>query len=903
MKKSNIKICYQTVDHHKQRLRNKILHLLNKFKPNPLEAGQATRRKRKKRNSNKKSRERYKSRRYRDKMNIYINNEGTRNVYNLSTIDIPMQDLFALELGHGFVPAPNNSLYEEETLILEGFRFVDRIGKIDTHLSTQKVNYNNSTQSSSNIPKIQVTTDNSDDMFKRDESIPNKLTFSQLVEKDLKVNETKMIKQEFTNLNNKILNDIKSKHKRKFNLPKQARESIQRLKTLVNDKCIDIRKVDKGQMILIIDYEQRLRTEEINISKISSVCEKQTSNWEENVEFSEKIMKGLWRSKFINGNELTAVTGLFPGGRNGKLKNKDGSIKFTRVINNSELFTEQNTPYVYPLFKVHKLTIEELVGIAANEVSTRIPSRLVVGMGACQLSRVQIWLEHFLSPLAISYGKFEYIKDTNDFLMEIEKVKIDAVVENWDWDEFTLFSIDVKSLYPSVKLEYLATALHHCFNKCTEWTQSIKDLLIKLILYTLNNQQIYWNGKYYLLNQGIPTGGKHSVPLANIMLTYALTQGLLNNVEFQNIFSTFVKLWKRFIDDGCGIYKGTINDFLNWFTLLKSVFANYGLELTGDTDSHKIDSNNEITEKELKMITFLDVELFKSNGTIHTREHRKLSSSNFYLRSESAHPRHTFPGVVKSQLYRIRRLCSRNEDFDEAVWDLEMRCKNSGYSSKLIDSVLSQPYTVQRILSKPDTHSFKNTPGSLRLITLSGTTYENEFTEFAKRINPLVSQKGIKIEIVKSTAPTLGRILFNNSNSSNKSDNQCHNNNCSLCCSNIINKSGKVASTVTGIAYNVDKNLTCSNGGIYAITGQCRGQYSGKTIHYGTRGDEHFLRNSTTIYKHKQECNTCENTQDFSITFVENYTSRGKYSLSEREFLWNKRMKGVLNIQKTLQSN
>ena len=303
------------------------------------------------------------------------------------------------------------------------------------------------------------------------------------------------------------------------------------------------------------------------------------------------------------------------------------------------------------------------------------------------------------------------------------------------------------------------------------------------------------------------------------------------------------------------------------------------------------------------MVTFLDVELFKSNGTIHTKEHRKVTSSNFYLRFESAHPRHTFPGIIKSQLYRIRRLCSRNADFEEAVVNLEKRCKNYGYSSKLIDSILSQSNTVQRILCKVDTQSPTNTHESLRLITLSGTTYENEFVEFAKRINPLVAQKGIKIEIVKSTAPSLGRLLFNNNNSSYTMDHQCQNNNCSLCRSDIINKSGNVVSTVTDTEYMVDKNLTCANGGIYIITGQCQGQYSGKTIHYGKRGDEHFLRNSSTIYKHKQECNSCNDISDFSITFVENYLKRGKYSLSEREFLWNSRIKGVLNIQKTLQSN
>ena len=64
-----------------------------------------------------------------------------------------------------------------------------------------------------------------------------------------------------TRLNEKILSNLQSNRKRKFNLLKKARESILRLKNFVRNKKIDIRKVDKGQIILIIDYEQRLKTE------------------------------------------------------------------------------------------------------------------------------------------------------------------------------------------------------------------------------------------------------------------------------------------------------------------------------------------------------------------------------------------------------------------------------------------------------------------------------------------------------------------------------------------------------------------------------------------------------------------------------------------------------------------
>ena len=55
------------------------------------------------------------------------------------------------------------------------------------------------------------------------------------------------------------------------------------------------------------------------------------------------------------------------------------------------------------------------------------------------------------------------------------------------------------------------------------------------------------------------------------------------------------------------------------------------------------------------------------------------------------------------------------------------------------------------------------------------------------------------------------------------------------------------------------------------------------------------------VYAHKQKCNRCNETNDFTITFVENYQNKGKYSLSEHEFFWNNRIKGATNTQKTLE--
>ena len=215
-----------------------------------------------------------------------------------------------------------------------------------------------------------------------------------------------------------MIESTKSKQsKRHFNLPKRTRNALKHLRTMVKENVIDIRKVDKGQLILVVEYAQRKLVEEQSINSIATLCDVQQSNWQMNKDYAEDKLKELFHLGFITSDELAAITGLLAGGKTAKLKNKNGSIKFTQALSNKELFCKQSTPYVYPLFKAHKLTMDELVNILPDDVLKKIPYRLVVGMGSCQLNRVQIWLENFLNPLSVLYGSFEFLKDSTDFFM------------------------------------------------------------------------------------------------------------------------------------------------------------------------------------------------------------------------------------------------------------------------------------------------------------------------------------------------------------------------------------------------------------------------------------------------------------------------------------------------------
>ena len=428
----------------------------------------------------------------------------------------------------------------------------------------------------------------------------------------------------------------------------------------------------------------------------------------------------------------------------------------------------------------------------------------------------------------------------------------------------------------------------------------MKNIIVDLTIYTLENQQIRWNSKFYLLSQGLPTGAKHSVPLANIFLSFIMLEGLKNS-ELKNMFNSRVKLWKRFIDDCTGIFQGSISEFTCFFTLLQGAFKEYDLELTCETDTHIL-SNSSTTAKEDKFVSFLDVELFKVDGNVHTREHRKETASKKFVSGTSAHPKYTFPGIVRSQMIRLRRLCSRENDFQNAIAQLKQRCIDSGYCPEMVCGILDNCENLNRILVKPAPVTDKNDPLRIRLVSLSGTTYEKELSDFAWRMNSLLDSSGLGIEIVKSTYLTLGQILFNN-NDHEQVDRICSNEKCIVCKNSIRSPIDRITSTVNSYSYPIDTNVNCENGGIYMIQGACKAQYTGKTVDFSKRLSEHLTScKSSAVYCHKKSCPICHSINDFEVSYIENYHKRGKYTLSEREFLWNHRIRGTINVQKTLKA-
>ena len=101
--------------------------------------------------------------------------------------------------------------------------------------------------------------------------------------------------------------------------------------------------------------------------------------------------------------------------------------------------------------------------------------------------------------------------------------------------------------------------------------------------------------------------------------------------------------------------------------------------------------------------------------------------------------------------------------FFEAIAKLRQRCINSGYDNTMVDEILAQASSLNRVLTpQVRNQSVEDDKHVIRWVVLSGTAYEKQISDFTGRINRYLDFHGIKLELVNSTGSSIGKLLFNN---------------------------------------------------------------------------------------------------------------------------------------------
>ena len=464
------------------------------------------------------------------------------------------------------------------------------------------------------------------------------------------------------------------------------------------------------------------------------------------------------------------------------------------------------TSQLYLLPKIHK-----------NK--SPVPGRPIVSANSSPTERISQLADFFLQPLVVDTKS--YVKDTTDFINKIE------AISNLS-PETIMCTIDVTSLYTNIPNQEGIDACQKFLmasRKCSENPSIIS--ILKLLQYVLTKNNFDFNGKHYLQVGGTAMGTKVAPSFAILFMA---------DFEDKHVYTypTQPKVWLRYIDDIFLIWEHGQEELQNFVEHLNSCHPT--IKFTVEQSTEKVN--------------FLDTTVHTTpEGTLYTDLYSKPTDSHNYLRFNSAHPSHCKTSLPNSQFLRLRRICTRIEDYDTNAAMLASHFIRRGYPQDLVENAAIKVRRIDRpsILADKQTEQQRAPNKELFLIT----TY-----------NP---QDNLARKIVDTNWPTLGRtnttenlynahITYGYRRNKNLRDflvqakldstqpkrrvgpddrpnplNKCRSRSCTYCPH--LDRSGTITSTTTGRTYQSKRHISCcSHNLIYCITCTiCKKQYVGQT--------------------------------------------------------------------------
>lgn len=136
------------------------------------------------------------------------------------------------------------------------------------------------------------------------------------------------------------------------------------------------------------------------------------------------------------------------------------------------------------------------------------------------------------------------------------------------------------------------------------------------------------------------------------------------------------RLYLRYLYDIFGIWEGSEEEVRQFVEILNK--------------HHKIITQKANLQRE--KLEFLDTEVYPQRGEdgqkkLFTKVFFKTTDTHALLHKNSFHPKHTFKGIVKSQLIRFHRICTGPRDTEEVIGVLFKALRTRGYSRTFLRNI------------------------------------------------------------------------------------------------------------------------------------------------------------------------------------------------------------------------
>ncbi len=397
------------------------------------------------------------------------------------------------------------------------------------------------------------------------------------------------------------------------------------LNQLRKNNNIVIKPADKGNAVVLMNIEDYLWEGMRQLSNTEHYSPLTEPIYPQTRKEVEEILEEMYDNKIISGKQKEYLLG-------------PGSPRARRL---------------YLLPKIHKTPQN---WSKPNKVP---PGRPIVSDCSSETYNIAEFIEFHLSP--ISQKHKSYLKDTYDFIEKTRELKIPS--------DALLFTIDVDSLYTNIETQAGLEAVRECMLKYPD-SRRPDEYILKLLEINLTKNDFEFNSKYFLQTKGTAMGKKFAPSYANIfMACWEETALATAPLEPLSYF--------RFLDDIWGVWTHSEEEFMSFIQHLnqhqRSIKIKFELDRT--------------------QVNFLDVVTYKGprfseQNQLDYRVYFKETDTHCLLHKSSFHPKHTFRGILKSQLLRFYRICSQEEEFLKAVKILFGALRGRGYSRQFLRNVL-----------------------------------------------------------------------------------------------------------------------------------------------------------------------------------------------------------------------
>lgn len=409
-------------------------------------------------------------------------------------------------------------------------------------------------------------------------------------------------------------------------------EEVKALRELQRDKDIVIKPADKGSTVVIQGRDQYILEANRQLSNPTYYKKLEGPIYLETAPVVYQIVDTLYKKKFINAKQKQYLKG-------------DTTPRERRF---------------YTLPKIHK---DPNGWTLPFEVP---PGRPIVSDCNSETYRTAEYIDYYLNPLSVKHPS--YVKDTYHFIETIRGLKIPP--------NSLFFTIDIDSLYTNIETKSGLSAVRKIFQTYQDDSRPDEELL-QLLEINLTRNDFEFNGEYYLQVKGTAMGKKFAPAYANIFMAN-WEEGALAKCQVKPLY------FLRYLDDIWGIWTDSDEEFERFIHILDTHDSSIRLKYTSDYQS----------------IDFLDTTVYKGPAhrqghTLDVKVYFKETDTHALLFKTSFHPKHTFRGLIKSQLLRFDRICTQRTDFWEAVKVLFRALRKRGYSRSFLRNCLKS-YRVQK---------------------------------------------------------------------------------------------------------------------------------------------------------------------------------------------------------------